>query len=76
MRRKDDNVVNVFDEVLLDSENSFATALEERALKKSANTHVFEYIKDEFEKKLNERGIVGAEPKYRKRVRGGNYTVG
>ena len=54
-----DDVVQAFAEVLADVENGFANALEMLALKRSANTEVFEHIKREFEKKLHEREIVG-----------------
>ena len=46
------NVLLTFCLVLVDTENSFANALEMLVLKRSKNTEVFEHIKKSFEEIL------------------------
>jgi hypothetical protein len=45
--------LNLFASVLADDQNDFAFTLESLALKKSANIHVFESIKKEFDSRLH-----------------------
>ena len=58
-----DNVVLAFCEVLVDTENSFANALEMLALKRSKNNEVFEHIRKSFEEILKFKGIDNVETK-------------
>ena len=48
-----ENELEFFAEVLADPENNFAISLEKLALKKSANSEVFEHIKSTFEMKVD-----------------------
>ncbi|XP_028406170.1 uncharacterized protein LOC114528693 [Dendronephthya gigantea] len=53
--------LKLFALVLADDENDFALTLESLALKKSANIHVFESIKKEFDEKLRTQTLATTE---------------
>ena len=54
-RRWTENKLELFVEVLADPENNFAISLEKLALRKPVNNEVFEYIKNNFDMKMDNK---------------------
>ena len=52
-RRWTENMLELFARVLANLENTFASSLEELALKRSANNEAFEHIKNTFEMEID-----------------------